>query len=133
MPPSTPVTAGTPGPAVAGAKRRRDRALLRDFFWREISTRYLGSITGLAWALLHPLALLGVYHFVFTTVFRASGFQGHSFLLFVAVVGAGRGKRSRARLEAPLWFVDTLHDRLIVRVETYADSAEALEAAGLEE
>ena len=37
--------------------------------------------------------------------------------VFVAVVGAGRGKRSRARLEAPLWFVDTLHDRLIVRVE----------------
>ena len=53
--------------------------------------------------------------------------------MFVAVVGAGRGKRSRARLEAPLWFVDTVHDRLIVRVETYADSAEALEAAGLEE
>ena len=42
-------------------------------------------MTGLAWALLHPLALLAVYHFVFTTVFRATGFAGQSFLAFVAV------------------------------------------------
>ena len=33
----------------------------------------------------HPLALLAVYHFVFTTVFRAASFDGTSFLLFVAV------------------------------------------------
>lgn len=64
---------------------RRNRALLANFFRRELHTRYLGSITGLAWALLHPLALLGVYYFVFTQVFRAGGFQGKSFLLFVAV------------------------------------------------
>ena len=63
----------------------RDRALFANFFYRELTTRYLGSITGLAWALLHPLALLGVYHFVFTTVFRATGFAGQSFLAFVAV------------------------------------------------
>jgi ABC-type polysaccharide/polyol phosphate export permease len=80
-----PLTEGAAGPAEAAVKRRRNRALLRNFFGREIHTRYLGSITGLAWALLHPLALLGVYHFVFTTVFRANAFQGHSFLLFVAV------------------------------------------------
>jgi lipopolysaccharide transport system permease protein len=63
----------------------RDRALFANFFYRELTTRYLGSITGLAWALLHPLALLGVYHFVFTTVFRTTGFAGQSFLAFVAV------------------------------------------------
>ena len=67
---------------VAGA---RDRALLANFFHRELKTRYLGSATGLAWALLHPLALLAVYHFVFTTVFRTGGSDGRSFLLFVAV------------------------------------------------
>jgi ABC-type polysaccharide/polyol phosphate export permease len=85
MPDSTSVTAGTGSLVAAGAAGRRNRALLQNFFGREIRTRYLGSITGLAWALLHPLALLAVYHFVFTTVFRAGGFQGHSFLLFVAV------------------------------------------------
>jgi ABC-type polysaccharide/polyol phosphate export permease len=34
---------------------------------RELFTRYLGSVTGLAWAFVHPLVLLVVYHFVFTT------------------------------------------------------------------
>jgi ABC-type polysaccharide/polyol phosphate export permease len=82
---STSVAAGTASLVAAGSAGRRNRALLRNFFGREIHTRYLGSITGLAWALLHPLALLAVYHFVFTTIFRAGGFQGHSFLLFVAV------------------------------------------------
>jgi ABC-type polysaccharide/polyol phosphate export permease len=70
---------------VFGALSRRNRALFLNFFQREIRTRYLGSSTGLAWALLHPLALLGVYHFVFTLVFRAGGYQGKSFLLFVAI------------------------------------------------
>jgi len=64
---------------------RRSRALFANFFRRELTTRYLGSISGLAWALVHPLALLAVYHFVFTTVFRAGAFEGRSFLVFVAV------------------------------------------------
>ncbi len=71
--------------AAAPAAGRRNVALFVNFFRRELTTRYLGSATGLAWALLHPLALLGVYHFVFTQVFRTRGFGDQSFLLFVAV------------------------------------------------
>jgi ABC-type polysaccharide/polyol phosphate export permease len=71
--------------AVPGRGLARERALFRNFYRREISTRYLGSVSGFAWALFHPLALLGVYHFVFTTVFRTGGFGGQSFLAFVAV------------------------------------------------
>ena len=67
------------------AQTLRNRALFLNFFRRELVARYLGSTTGLAWALVHPLALLGVYHFVFTTIFRAASFGGKSFLLFVAV------------------------------------------------
>ena len=63
----------------------RDRALLANFLRRELTTRYLGSVTGFAWALLSPLALLAVYYFVFTHIFRATGFAGPSFLAFVAV------------------------------------------------
>ncbi|HEY2970339.1 MAG TPA: ABC transporter permease [Casimicrobiaceae bacterium] len=63
----------------------RHRALFTNFFRRELFSRYLGSVSGLAWAFLHPLALLAVYHFVFTTVFRAGSMDGKSFLLFVAV------------------------------------------------
>jgi ABC-type polysaccharide/polyol phosphate export permease len=65
--------------------RARDRALFVNFFRRELTVRYLGSVTGLAWALLHPLALLGAYHLVFTSIFRTTGFGGQSFLTFVAV------------------------------------------------
>ena len=50
-----------------------------------MTTRYLGTFTGGVWALVQPLALLAVYHFVFTTIFRTGGFGGTSFLLFVAV------------------------------------------------
>jgi ABC-type polysaccharide/polyol phosphate export permease len=63
----------------------RHRALFTNFFRRELFSRYLGSVSGFAWAFLHPLALLGVYHFVFTTVFRAGPMNGKSFLLFVAI------------------------------------------------
>jgi len=63
----------------------RHRALFTNFFRRELFSRYLGSVSGLAWAFLHPLALLAVYHFVFTTVFRAGPMNGKSFLLFVAI------------------------------------------------
>jgi ketosteroid isomerase-like protein len=51
--------------------------------------------------------------------------------VFVAAVGGGRGKRSEARFEQPLWYVMTVRDGLIVLVEDYPDSAQALEAAGL--
>ena len=71
--------------ATATRERRRNRALYENFVRRELTTRYLCSVTGLAWALIHPLALLGVYHFVFTTVFRTTGFARGSFLAFVAV------------------------------------------------
>jgi len=69
----------------APTARDRDRALLANFFRREITTRYLGSVTGLAWAFIHPLVLLVVYHFVFTTVFKTERFGNESFLAFVAV------------------------------------------------
>jgi ABC-type polysaccharide/polyol phosphate export permease len=72
-------------PRRSSADASRDRALFVNFYRRELSTRYLGSISGLLWALLHPLALLAVYYFVFTKVFRTTGFTGQSFLAFVAV------------------------------------------------
>jgi lipopolysaccharide transport system permease protein len=63
------------------------RGLAVNFFQREIRTRYIGSISGLLWALLHPLALLAIYAFVFTTIFRVKlpDLDGFSFVAFVAV------------------------------------------------
>ena len=53
--------------------------------------------------------------------------------VFFAVTGSGRGKRSKVPVEQPIWFITTLRNGLAVRVETYVDPTEALEAAGLRE
>jgi ABC-type polysaccharide/polyol phosphate export permease len=62
--------------------------LLVSFARREVLGRYAGSVTGLLWTLLHPLAQLGIYAVVFTQVFRVGvppGYPGVSYLAFVAV------------------------------------------------
>jgi len=66
----------------------RHRWLLWTFTRREVTDRYAGSLAGLAWALAHPLALLAIYAFVFTAVFKvrlpAAVTEG-SYVPFVAV------------------------------------------------
>ena len=59
------------GLASASAGLWRNRRLLRDLTWREISGRYRGSWLGLAWSILTPLLMLAVYTFVFSVVFEA--------------------------------------------------------------
>jgi len=49
----------------------RHRTLLRQFTRREVLGRYRGSVLGLGWSFLTPLAMLAVYTFVFVGVFRA--------------------------------------------------------------
>ena len=46
------------------------RGLALNFFQREISGRYVGSVSGIFWILIQPLALLGIYSVVFTSIFR---------------------------------------------------------------
>jgi ketosteroid isomerase-like protein len=53
--------------------------------------------------------------------------------VLVAATATGRGKRSKAAFEVPVWFVSTFRDGLVVRVETHDDPEQALEAAGLRE
>ena len=62
--------------------------LLLSFARREVTSRYAGSATGLAWSLLHPLAQLAIFAIVFTHVFRIAvpaGYPGVSYTAFVAV------------------------------------------------
>lgn len=63
------------------------RSLALNFFQREISGRYVGSVSGVFWILIHPLALLGIYSVVFTTIFRVSlpELGTNSFVAFVAL------------------------------------------------
>lgn len=48
------------------------RGLAHNFFQREIKGRYVGSVSGVFWILIHPLALLGIYSLVFATIFKVA-------------------------------------------------------------
>jgi ABC-type polysaccharide/polyol phosphate export permease len=62
--------------------------LLASFVRREVLNRYAGSVSGLAWTLLHPLAQLAIFAFVFSRIFRIgvpAGYPGASYVAFVAI------------------------------------------------
>ncbi|HEX5631874.1 MAG TPA: ABC transporter permease, partial [Gemmatimonadales bacterium] len=66
----------------------RNRLLFHAFYRREIFTRYVGSASGVAWALLSPLAQLAILSFVFSQIFRIAGgvnTGGLGYTAFVAV------------------------------------------------
>jgi lipopolysaccharide transport system permease protein len=56
---------------------------------REVAARYRGSVMGLAWSLLQPLLLLGLYTFVFGTIFNMKAAAGHDQGQFAIIVFAG--------------------------------------------
>jgi lipopolysaccharide transport system permease protein len=60
-----------PSPIASFRAAWRHRHLIAQLTRREILGRYRGSWLGAGWAWLQPLALLGVYTFVFGTVFGA--------------------------------------------------------------
>jgi ABC-type polysaccharide/polyol phosphate export permease len=74
--------------AVPQAGARQWAWLLGSFTRREILNRYAGSVTGLAWSLLHPLAQLAIFAFVFSQIFRVAvppAFTGVSYAAYVAI------------------------------------------------
>jgi lipopolysaccharide transport system permease protein len=64
-----PVTAGIPD---ASRQLMRARDLLLDLIVRDIKLRYRGSVLGVLWTLLNPLAELLVLLFVFSKVLRVN-------------------------------------------------------------
>jgi lipopolysaccharide transport system permease protein len=58
-------------PVVAARDLWRHRALIRQFTRREVEGRYRGSLLGVFWSFLNPMALLFIYTFVFGIVFQA--------------------------------------------------------------
>lgn len=51
-------------------------ALVRSFVVKDIRTRYVGSLMGFFWTVVHPLLELLIYTFVFTVILRVS-FEEH--------------------------------------------------------
>ncbi len=75
-------------PRAAAPVSPRWNWLLASFTRREIVNRYAGSVSGVAWTLLHPLAQLAVFAVVFTQIFRAAvppEYPGVAYVTFVAV------------------------------------------------
>ncbi|GMU43544.1 MAG: ABC transporter permease [Xanthomonadales bacterium] len=61
--------------------------LLGHFFRREFRSRYLGSMSGLAWAVLHPALQLAMYALVFEQIFKAriAGAEAHGLIAYIGV------------------------------------------------
>lgn len=48
---------------------KSSRNLLKNLVLRDLKNRYVGSIGGFFWSIVHPLVLLVCYHFIFAVVF----------------------------------------------------------------
>lgn len=67
-----------------------NRQLIWQMTRRDISSRYRGSLFGLAWSFVNPLLMLTVYTFVFSVVFKARwGTEGESKSDFAIILFAG--------------------------------------------
>lgn len=71
--------------------------LIRQLVARDLALRYRGSVLGLAWTLLTPLALLAIFTYVFAVVFKArwpglaedAGKADFALAIFCGIVGFG--------------------------------------------
>jgi lipopolysaccharide transport system permease protein len=58
-------------PATLTASLFASRSLFFSFVGRELRNRYAGSLSGALWAVLHPIAQLAIFAFVFAAIFRS--------------------------------------------------------------
>jgi lipopolysaccharide transport system permease protein len=61
----------------------RYRELFGSLFRRDLRAKYRGSVLGLAWSLLHPLVLMGVYLLVFSLLWRVAEVGSGDYWLFL--------------------------------------------------
>lgn len=74
---------------IMGSKSERRRAqfeLLRTLLHRELRGRYRDSVLGSAWTLLQPLAMTGVYYFLFSFLFPNNTIQNYALFILTALI-----------------------------------------------
>ena len=74
---------------IMGSKRERRRAqleLLRTLLHRELRGRYRDSVLGSAWTLLQPLAMTGVYYFLFSFLFPNNTIPNYALFILTALI-----------------------------------------------
>ena len=82
----TPTRSADP---ILGNKRERRRAqleLLRALLHRELRGRYRDSVLGSAWTLLQPLAMTGVYYFLFSFLFPNNTIPNYALFILTALI-----------------------------------------------
>jgi lipopolysaccharide transport system permease protein len=92
------------------ARLWRARSLVGQLVRREIEARYRGSMGGIAWSLVTPIVMLGIYTYVFSIIFRARwGEMAVSRVDFAVLLFAGLlvyGIFSECALAAPRQVTD---------------------------
>jgi len=60
----------------------RHRAVILALAWRDLQSRYAGTLGGTLWAFAHPLAVVTVFYFVFAIGFKSQGPSNTPFILW---------------------------------------------------
>jgi lipopolysaccharide transport system permease protein len=63
----------------------RYRELFANLFRRDLQTRYKGSLLGVAWSLVNPLVLMGIYVLVFSLLWKVATFPHYALYLLVGL------------------------------------------------
>lgn len=61
----------------------KERSMLKSLIINDLKTRYQGSILGILWAFVNPLATVGVLWFVFSMGFKAKPIGDHPYLIWL--------------------------------------------------
>jgi lipopolysaccharide transport system permease protein len=87
----TPQGTAAVSPASLFSSLRLNRRLIFQLAQREVSSRYKGSMLGMAWSLFTPIFMLAVYTFVFSEVFKSrwggAGNESRSQFALILFVG----------------------------------------------
>ncbi|MEI5668088.1 ABC transporter permease [Bosea sp. CCNWLW174] len=69
----------------------RNQQLILKLIIREVAARYRGSLGGVAWSLMQPLAMLGIYTFLFSVIFQSrwAGAENTGGVSFAVILFAG--------------------------------------------
>ncbi len=63
----------------------RYRELFGNLFRRDLQTRYKGSVLGVAWSLVNPLVLMGIYVLVFSVLWKVTRVPHYALYLLVGL------------------------------------------------
>ncbi len=83
---STPTRSADPVMGSRDERRRAQLELLRTLLHRELRGRYRDSVLGSAWTLLQPLAMTGVYYFLFSFLYPNNSIPNYALFILTALI-----------------------------------------------